>query len=638
MPTLLYEIGCEELPSSAVYEAGDRLPGLCLEHLGAEPSELFLGPRRLAVLVRDLPAATDEQWLQGPPVRVGEKAADGFARRLGVPREALVERDGVLGWLKPSEPIAATLPGRLEAILNGIAFGKSMVWRAGGMRFARPVRWTLALLDEETIVGELSYGHRFTSGPVRIPSAEAYAETLRVNGVEPSLAERERLVREGLDALGEWADPMSKLREVVNLVERPLVLEGAFDERFLTLPARVVATAMQSHQRYFPLGGSRFGFVANGGDPALVRAGNERVLEGRLEDATFTFERDAKTGIDGLAERLDAITFVAGAGSMADKTARLERLVDAIGGGEASREAARLAKADQAAELVREFPDLEGYIGAEYARLAGYPEAVCAAIEEQYLPDSAGGPLPATEPGRVLAVAERIDNLSVAFSLDRRPTGTRDPYGLRRAAIGLCRLAETSAFPIDVAALVAVAHRALVDQGADVPDDPPDDVADFVAERLEGLLDLPVEFVRAARGAGLAQLAQIARLAQALATLRDEELDAVHTVYTRATRLAGKNEADAAATLDAALLVEEAEREVLAALDRAAPAIDAALTDDDFADGLSAAAELGPPLERFFEDVLVMAEDTAVRANRLRLLLDVRDAVGRLGDFAQIPR
>jgi glycyl-tRNA synthetase beta chain len=323
---------------------------------------------------------------------------------------------------------------------------------------------------------------------------------------------------------------------------------------------------------------------------------------------------------------------------MADKSARLERLVDALGGGDASREAARLAKADEAAELVREFPDLEGHIGAEYARLAGYPEAVCSAIEEQYLPDSAGGPLPATEPGRVLAAAEKIDNLAVAFSLGERPSGTRDPYGLRRAAIGLCRLAMESSLEIDVRALTGLAHRLLLDQGAAVTDDAPDDVNEFVAERLEGLLRVPVEFVRAARAAGLAQLGRIAALSVALARLPERELDAVHTVYTRSDRLAGKQEADAAPSLDGGLLVDEAEKEVVAALDRVSPRIETAVADGDFDTALAVAAELGEPLDRFFEDVLVMADDMAVRANRLRLLLDVRDTVGQLGDFGQIPR
>ena len=273
-------------------------------------------------------------------------------------------------------------------------------------------------------------------------------------GVEPEQDERRRLIVEGLDAIGGWRDPAGVLEEVVFLVESPTVLEGRFDERFLELPPRVVETAMQSHQRYFPLEGARFAFVANGGEPEVVVAGNERVLEGRLEDAHFTFERDVAKGIEALAAELGSITFVAGAGSFADKAARLQALVGEQGGGEASREAARLAKADQAAELVREFPDLEGHIGAEYARLAGFPEGVCAAIEEQYLPDSADGPLPQTEPGRVLAAAEKVDNLTVAFALGQRPTGSRDPYGLRRAAIGLCRIAVEGGLQIDVGALV----------------------------------------------------------------------------------------------------------------------------------------------------------------------------------------
>ncbi|HEX2293329.1 MAG TPA: glycine--tRNA ligase subunit beta, partial [Gaiellaceae bacterium] len=440
----------------------------------------------------------------------------------------------------------------------------------------------------------------------------------RAAGVEPEAAERERLIREGLDALGEWRDPLRKLREVVHLVESPLVLEGRFDDRFLALPAGVIETAMQSHQRYFPLAANRFAFVANGGDPDVVRAGNENVLEGRLDDATFTFERDLEAGIDELAKRLGSIVYFAEAGTFADKTDRLVRLVERLGGGEASLEAARLAKADQAAELVREFPDLEGAIGGEYARLAGYPEAVSAAIAEQYLPDSAGGPLPQTEPGRVLAAADKIDTLGVSFSLGHRPTGSRDLFGLRRAAIGLCRLSTEGGLTIP---------RELL----------PDDVAEFVEERFEGLLrDVPVEYVRAARAASVPDLGSVARLAQALAALPDERLEPIHTAYVRASRL-GQSE-EAAAKLDPGLFTEPTEQEVAAALAAVEPEITAALETGDFDAAVQAGAELGPVLDRFFEDVLVMAEDPKVRANRLRLLLDVRDTLGALGDLAQIPR
>jgi glycyl-tRNA synthetase beta chain len=423
----------------------------------------------------------------------------------------------------------------------------------------------------------------------------------------------------------------------VFLVESPVVLEGAFDERFLELPGRVVETAMQSHQRYFPLEGARFAFVANGGDPEVVVAGNERVLEGRLEDAHFTFERDLSKGIEALAEQLDSITFVAGAGTFAEKSARLQELVGELGGGEASREAARLAKADQAAELVREFPDLEGHIGAEYARLAGFPEAVCAAIDEHYLPDSAEGPLPSTEPGRVLAAAEKIDNLTVAFALGQRPTGSRDPHGLRRAAIGLCRLAVEGGLAIDVGALVRRDLGLLVEQQAAVEDDPAG-VVDFVFERLEGLLDAPVEFVRAARAGAVTELGAVARLADTLAAQAStEEFERAYVAFDRSNRLAGKADG-AAGSLDASLATDQAELALIEALGDASPRIEAAVAEQDFAGAIAAAAELGPPVDRFFDEVLVMAEDASVRANRLRLLLDVRDTVGAVGDLSQIPR
>jgi glycyl-tRNA synthetase beta chain len=606
VPNLLFEIGCEELPSAAVHEAGRQLPGLVGEQLGAEPTELFLGPRRLAVLVRDLPAETEPEWIQGPPVRVGEKAAEGFARKLGIPRKQLVERDGVLGWEKPPEPIAGRLPERLEAIVDGLQFSKTMAWEPGGRRFPRPVRWLLAVLDEEAIVGTSSFGHRFLAGAVDIGSAETYAETLRAAYVEPSLDARRTRIVEGLDALGDWSDPLGVLDEAVNLVEWPSVLEGHFDERFLRLPARVVETAMQAHQRYFPLGGTRFAIVANGGDPDVVRTGNERVLRGRLDDAAFTFERDAAIGIDALAERLSEITFFAGGGTFADKTERLVALVRKLGGDDVAVEAARLAKADQASELVREFPELEGHIGAEYARLAGHPPEVCAAVDEQYLPDAADAPLPATEPGRTLAAADKLDTMTVAFQLGHEPTGSRDPYALRRAAIGLCRLALEGGLAFEI-------------------EEP--GVRTFVEERLEGLLDVPVEAVRAARGAGLSDLRSIAELARFLGGLSDERLAPVHEVYTRAARIVGDKADDA--PVNRILLREDAERELEETLDAFEPSGD---LEVDFA----AAATLAPVVERFFDDVLVMDPDEELRANRLRLLRDVRAKVGRLGDFSQL--
>jgi tetrameric-type glycyl-tRNA synthetase beta subunit len=621
MPKLLLEIGCEELPAWACEEAAAQLPALSERHLGSRPDELYVGPRRLALVLNDVDERTPDEWVKGPPVALADRAAEGFARRHGVAVADLERREGFLGVVVGGKPVAEVLPERLEQVVRGLAFSRTMRWDESGLRFPRPVRWICALLDSEPVgapvapSGRVSYGHRFTGGAVEIPSAGRYAETLRGVGVEPDRAERFRQITDGLDRLGDWSDPAGVLDEVVHLVERPIVLEGAFDERFLQLPERVVVTTMQSHQRYFPLGGNRFAFVANGGDPDVVRAGNEAVLESRLEDASFTFERDVRRGIDALAEELRSITFFAGAGTFADKTGRLGRLVDELGGGDASREAARLAKADQAAELVREFPDLEGAIGAEYARLAGYPEAVCAAIEEQYLPEAAGGPLPETEAGKVLAAADKIDTLTVAFELGHRPTGSRDPFGLRRAAIGLARLATEGDLRIPRALLAP-------------------EVRDFVEERLESLLAVPVEYVRAARASNAAFLGEVPELATALAALPDERIDRIHTVYTRAQRIVDKADQELP-ELRRELLHEDAEIAAAKALtafeaDAASPDLDAAI---------QGAERLAEPLERFFEEVLVMAEDRELQRNRLRLLADVRDTVAaRLGDLAQIPR
>lgn len=614
MPRLLFEIGCEELPAAACMEAGLQLPELAREQLGAQTIELYIGPRRLAFPV-DLPERTADEWIKGPPENLREKAAAGFAKKHGIAVDDLTVRDGFLGVEVPGRPIADVLPERLAAIVKGLQFAKSMEWGAG-FRFARPVRWLCAKLEGQTIdvaldgvpSGGFSYGHRQTHpGQVEIPTANSYLEALRAAGVEPDRAVRYQQICEGLDALGKWSDPLGKLDEVVYLVEWPRAQEGSFDERFLRLPERVIVQTMQSHQRYFPLGENRFAFVANGGEPDVVRAGNEFVLRGRLEDAEFTFERDVAVGIEELAKRLDAITYLKGAGSYGDKTRRLVDTVRKLRGDEQAAEAARLAKADQASELVREFPELEGHIGSTYAKLAGLPDEVARAIDEQYLPDSAGAPIPKTPAGRVLAAADKLDHLVTAFNLGHAPTGSRDPYALRRAAIGLNRLALEGE--------VAVQREHL---GA---------AREFVEDRLEGLLDVPVEFVRAARASAASDLGGVARLAQSLhAAERTPEFEAVHTAYDRAHRLAGKAEQEAAAAVDESLLEDGAERDLAQALKGAQ------------IDELASAAKLAPHVNRYFDEVLVMSPDDKVRANRLRLLLDVRDALGRLGDFSLIPR
>src|SRR5262249_8802092 len=258
MPSLLLEIGAEELPAAACYEAEAQLPDLVRAHLGVVPSELFIGPRRIAFLAEDVPERTADEWVKGPPDDLRDRAAAGFAKKHGVSVEELEVRDGFLGVTVPGRDLRDVLPIQIDRIVRGFSFTKSMRWDDTGMRFARPVRWMLAKLDDETIVGETTFGHRFTHGPVEIPSAGAYVEALRAAEVEPVAEERRSQIVAGLDALGGWSDPGGKLSEVVHLVEKPDVLEGRFDERFLQLPERVIVTTMQSHQRYFPIEGNRF--------------------------------------------------------------------------------------------------------------------------------------------------------------------------------------------------------------------------------------------------------------------------------------------------------------------------------------------------------------------------------------------
>jgi glycyl-tRNA synthetase beta chain len=606
MATLLVEIGTEELPAGACYEADAQLRDHVRSRLGLEPTQVFVSPRRIAFLVEDVPETTAPTWVSGPPVGAPEQAKEGFARKHGVSVDALGERDGKLGVELPGRALADVVRDELDELVYGLSFSKSMRWRADGRRFSRPVRSLLVKLDDETLVGEHSFGRRFTGGAVEIPTATGYADALRAAGVEPDANERRRLIVEAFDRLGTVEDPLGKLDEVVHMTEWPVVLEATFDERFLGLPRSVVETAMQSHQRYFPLGENRFAVVAAGGDPEAIVPGYVRVLEGRLDDALFTFERDL-VAIDSFVPRLSRITFFEGAGTLADKTERLVSLVRELGGQEEAVEAAGFAKADQASELVREFPTLQGVIGEVYARYKGFPVAVCQAIAEQYLPEGPDSPLPTSDVGKILSAADKIDTLTTSFGLGHRPTGSRDPYGLRRAAIGLCRLAVDGDLTIP---------RSLLDP----------DVRDFVEERLEGLLDVPVELVRAARAADVATLGEVAGLASWLSS---RDLATVHEVYTRARRIVGEAVDDE--EIDETLLADEAERELVEALREAPPEV---ASHDDVYDW---AAALAPVVERFFTDVLVMVDDERLRANRLRILRDVRDGIGRLGDLSQIP-
>ena len=482
MPTLLLEIGCEELPAGAVPRGGGS---------AARAGERELGSGAHARLRRAAAARADRRRAS----RSRRRTSGSRAR----PSRSPTRR-------RPASPRSMASVPRISSFATASSGSSGLGsrcgtcfrsgWRRSCAAFPSPSRCagtTAASASRDRCAGawRSSTGRQSSGGRAsgtasrrarsRSTDAQRYADRLREADVEPDAAERRRQIVAGLDAIGGWSDPAGVLEEVVYLVEKVLVLEGSFDERFLQLPERVIVTAMQSHQRYFPLGGNRFAFVANGGEPDT---GARREPE-RARGPARRRELHVRARCRGAASTSSPSSSARSRSSRAQarsptRPSRLRALVGKLGGGEASSEAARLAKADQASELVREFPDLEGHIGAEYARLAGYPEAVSAAIEEQYLPDSAGGPLPQTEAGKVLAAADKLDTLETSFSLGHKPSGSRDPYGLRRAAIGLNRLAIEGGLTIP---------RSLLD----------DEVREFVEERLEGLLDVPVEYVRAAQ-------------------------------------------------------------------------------------------------------------------------------------------
>lgn len=688
--TLLIEIGCEELPSSACREAVEQVPGLVAEALAAagvgadHPVEVAVSPRRIAALA-EVPAtiAPSERRHRGPARSAAfdadgnpTKAAQGFARGKGVAVEDLVvEEDGGREFVwaierLPGRAIDEIVPDVAARLLVGLRFGKNMRWGAGtGLRFSRPVRWLVAKVDERTVpfelhgltAGDVSQGHRFLGGPVTIADARRYHELLEGVAVVASHATREARIREQLDAAataagGTWSDPAGKLREVIFLVEAPSVITGAIDPGQMRLPERVLVTAMQSHQRYFPLhaadGSLMPAFLAvSNGDPAhadVITRGNEGVLNARLQDAIFSFDKDREAGLAALDRRLDTIVFHQRLGTMAQRRDRLvagvRALAEAVGAPAdvtaTAVRAAELAKADQGAVLVDEFSDLEGYVAAEYARLEGEDEAVAAAVEQQYLPEGADSPLPQGDAAALLAAAEKLDALVGAFAVDEAPTGSKDPYGLRRAAMGFVRIALDRRWTADHRPLLGAAYDTFASQGADLSvgrDETVARVDAFLDDRLAYILGtdgVGAEAVAAAAGAGVGGLAAIADWARAIERARDgDEFRAVWTASTRLTRLVRRGSGVDAAPAAGDDPGEAALREALSA---AAGPIAAARAAGDFEGALGAAAGVAAAVDRFFVDVLVNAEDPGVRARRYALIGDAAALLGTVADFDRV--
>jgi glycyl-tRNA synthetase beta chain len=686
MPELLIEFGCEELPSSACREIVEQAPGLAAAALAAngiagDRIGVWVAPRRFAVSVAGLPAARsgEARSVSGPPADAAfdsegnpTGAAQGFARKQGVRVEDLVIREGRDGRRFvfadiPGEAAdtADLVPDIARRVLEGMRFSKTMRWGDGtGLRFSRPVRWIVAKLDERTVpftlygldAGDTSHGHRFIGGPAAVASASGYREAVRAAGVVVDHDERRATITAALDGAAAergciWRDPLGKLDEVVFLVEWPNLIAGAIRDDHMRLPPKVLVTAMQSHQRYFPLerpDGSLYpAFLAvSNGDPAhadVITRGNEGVLSARLQDASFSFDKDLATGLAALDAKLTTIVFHQRLGTLADKRDRLVAGVDAVAdavGVDATtaRRAAALAKADQGAVLVAEFSELQGYAGAHYARLAGEPEAVCRAIEDHYLPEGPDSPTPASVDGALLAVAEKVDNLVGAFAVDERPSGSKDPYGLRRAAAGLVRVALEREWDLATREAFRASYRRFAGQGADLvatEDDTLDALDAFTADRLAFHLDgegVGAEACAAAAGAG--GLTATANWARAIQAARDgEAFRAAWEACTRCVRIAAKGPQETGAWEAAGDPGEQALADALAA---AGPAIEAARAAADFDAALSAGAALAPAVDRFFSDVLVNAEDPGDRSRRYALVRQAAATLGRVADFTAI--
>ena len=671
MTDLLIELGCEELPANACRVAdADAAPALArlLEErrLAAASVEALVSPRRIAVLARDVPGrqAAERVEHRGPPEAVARgadgwtQAATGFARRHGLDADGLELRDG-FAWAvvdADTATLAALAQELVDGLVEGLQMPKNMRWADQTLRFARPIRTLTVLHGSELLAAEVAgvasartlRGHRLVAPQLELAAADGYVAALADGGVTLPTAQRRSQIEAGLDAaaaaLGAtWSDPAGVLDEVQYLVERVHVIAGRFDERYLELPDRVLVTAMQSHQRYLPLqaGDRRFpGFltVVNS-DPSrdeVVRAGNERVLVGRLDDAVFSVAQDRQRGLQALAEDLADITFHARAGSLADKTERIVALVEALGGNDRAVRAARFAKADQASTLVQEFAELEGYAGEQYARAEGLGDDVARAIGEQFLPDAAGGELPQTDAGALLAVADKLDTLATTLAIGERPTGSRDPYGLRRAAAGIVAIALDRRLDLRLAERAGHIHAMLASQGAQLAlgaTETVEAVEQFVLDRVDAVLaaeGIAIDLARAARGAAEpadpVAYADRARLLQA--SVEGEAFARALNAFTRCHRLAAKGAVDAATSIDPARFEHPSEA-------RLADAIGVARREHD---ALQAAASLSEPVDAFFDAVLVMADDVGVRANRLRLLVDVTDICRRVGDLSLVQR
>jgi glycyl-tRNA synthetase beta chain len=669
---LLIEIGTEELPPKALKRLGTAFADelrIGLERAGLAPAACrwYAAPRRLAALLEALPVAQPDREVErrGPALNAAfdkagrpTPAALGFARSCGTDVERLETLETDKGrWLvhrarEPGARTAALLPAILDTALARLPIPKRMRWGAGDAEFARPVHWVVVLFGDEVVpcapfgiaAGRETRGHRFHHpGPIPIPAPREYARVLRDTGrVLADFDERMRVIAEqaGRAAAAEGGRvhvDAALLEEVAALVEWPVPVTGAFEERFLALPREVLMAAMQGHQKYFPvLSGDgtgllpRFIAIANidSPDPAMIRRGNERVIRPRFTDAAFFWERDRAQPLAQRAPDLERVVYQNRLGTLADRARRVGRLCGVLAGDtgidpQPAQQAALLAKCDLLTELVGEFPELQGTMGRYYALADGVPAEIADALDEQYMPRFAGDALPRTATGRILAVADRLDTVLGIFAIGQPPTGEKDPFGVRRAALGCLRILIECELPLDLEQALRTAAGAFAPalKAADVVPA----VFDFMMERLrryyldQGARPDVFEAVLARRPTRPLDFDR--RLRAVTGFTRRPEAESLAAANKRIRNILRQAGDDAtSADVDTRLLAEPAERDLAQAIAAADRDVRPLLARDDYMAALSVLAALRAPVDAFFDRVLVMTEDAAVRRNRLAVL------------------
>ncbi len=681
---LLIEVGTEELPPKALTTLANALADGMVRRLheaGLAPSghTVYAAPRRLAVLVQGVAERQPDREVErrGPAVNAafdGEgrpsKALEGFARSCGVTVNDLQELATDKGaWMvyramQPGQPAQALIPDMLGEALDELPIPKRMRWGAGSAAFVRPVHWIVLLFGSEVIDAEIygvrtghqTRGHRFHHpAPLPVPAPSDYAALLEGTGhVIVDFQARRAMIKAQVEAaaceLGGRAvlDP-DLLDEVTALTEWPRVVTGNFEPRFLEVPKEALISTMQGNQRYFPLldeAGEllpHFITVANidSRDPAAVREGNERVIRPRFSDAEFFWREDRKQPLSAHLESLKTVVFQQRLGTLYDKTERVARLARHIAGligadMERAARAALLAKCDLMTGMVGEFPELQGIMGRYLARLDGEAADVAQALDEVYMPRRAGDELPATGVGQALALAERLDTLVGIFAIGQGPTGAKDPFALRRAALGVLRILIERGLDLDLHALLAFTAEGLqsrVDAQSVV-----ETVFDFMLERMRAYAQdrgIRVDVFEAVLATRPLRPLDFERRAQAvndfLALPQAESLSAANK---RIANILKKVEGELPTTIDAALLQDPAERELAQRVQQLEGELAPLFAAGDYTAALGRLAHLREAVDAFFDGVMVMAEDAALRANRLALLNRLRALFLRVADIS----